>query len=72
MLYDLDKRYLMPRALLELGTAAKMMWVYFNLTGAVKVSQRELGVERDLFLINQVKTGATKAVSKPSRQFSHP
>jgi DNA-binding MarR family transcriptional regulator len=48
MLYDLDKRYLMPRALLELGTAAKMMWVYFNLTGAVKVSQRELGVELGL------------------------
>jgi DNA-binding MarR family transcriptional regulator len=48
MLYDLDKRYILPRALLELGTAAKMMWVYFNLTGAVKVSQRELGVELGL------------------------
>jgi DNA-binding MarR family transcriptional regulator len=48
MLDDLDKRFLLPRALLELGTAAKMMWVYFNLTGAMKVSQRELGVELGL------------------------
>jgi DNA-binding MarR family transcriptional regulator len=48
MFDDLDKRYLLPRALLELGTAAKMMWVYFNLTGALKVSQRELGVELGL------------------------
>ncbi len=45
---DLDKRYPLPRALLELGTAAKMMWVYFNLTGALKVSQRELGVDLGL------------------------
>jgi DNA-binding MarR family transcriptional regulator len=45
---DLDKRYPLPRALLELGTAAKMMWVYFNLIGAVKVSQRELGVDLGL------------------------
>jgi DNA-binding MarR family transcriptional regulator len=44
---DLEN-YGLSRALLELGTAAKMMWVYFNLTGAVKVSQRELGVELGL------------------------
>jgi DNA-binding MarR family transcriptional regulator len=41
---DLNARLLIPSALRELGTAAKMLWVYFNLTGAVVASQRDLSV----------------------------
>jgi DNA-binding MarR family transcriptional regulator len=44
MLDDLNARFLLPRPLRELGTAAKMLWVYFNLTGPVVVSQRDLSV----------------------------
>jgi DNA-binding MarR family transcriptional regulator len=44
MLDDLNARLRIPRALRELGTAAKMLWVYFNLTGAVVASQRDLSV----------------------------
>jgi predicted transcriptional regulator len=44
MLDDFNARFLLPRGLRELGTAAKMLWVYFNLTGPVVVSQRELSV----------------------------
>jgi DNA-binding MarR family transcriptional regulator len=41
---DLTPRLALPSALLELGTAAKMLWLYFNFTGAIVVSQRELSV----------------------------
>jgi predicted transcriptional regulator len=44
MLDNLNARFLLPRPLRELGTAAKMLWVYFNLTGPVVVSQRDLSV----------------------------
>lgn len=44
MLDDLNARLIIPPALRELGTAAKMLWVYFNLTGAVVASQRDLSV----------------------------
>jgi hypothetical protein len=41
---DLTPRLILPSALLELGTVAKMLWLYFNLTGPVVASQRELSV----------------------------
>jgi Mn-dependent DtxR family transcriptional regulator len=41
---DLTPRLMLPSALLELGTVAKMLWLYFNLTGPVVASQRELSV----------------------------
>jgi Mn-dependent DtxR family transcriptional regulator len=44
MLDHLNSRLRIPPALRELGTAAKMLWVYFNLTGAVVASQRDLSV----------------------------
>jgi DNA-binding MarR family transcriptional regulator len=37
-------RLLIPHTLRGLGTAAKMLWVYFNLTGATVASQRDLSV----------------------------
>lgn len=40
----LKPRLFLPDALLELGTAAKMLWVYFNLTGIVVASQRDLSI----------------------------
>jgi DNA-binding MarR family transcriptional regulator len=44
MLDSLNSRLALNGALRELGTAAKMLWVYFNLTGPVVVSQRDLSV----------------------------
>jgi DNA-binding MarR family transcriptional regulator len=44
----MPKDYTLPKALLELGTAAKMMWLYFNLTGETLVTQRELCLDLGL------------------------
>ncbi len=41
---DLTTRLMLPHTLGELGTAAKMLWIYFNLTGPIVVSQRDLSV----------------------------
>jgi DNA-binding MarR family transcriptional regulator len=40
----LETRLFLPKTLRELGTAAKMLWVYFNLTDRVMVSQRDLSI----------------------------
>jgi Mn-dependent DtxR family transcriptional regulator len=42
MLEDLNSRVLLPRTLRQMRPAAKTLWLYFNLTGATVVSQREL------------------------------
>jgi Mn-dependent DtxR family transcriptional regulator len=42
MLEDLNPRVLLPRTLRQMRPAAKTLWLYFNLTGSVVVSQREL------------------------------
>jgi DNA-binding MarR family transcriptional regulator len=44
----MPKDYTLPKGLLELGTAAKMMWLYFNLTGETLVTQRELCLDLGL------------------------
>ncbi len=44
MLGDLNKHLMLSHALQDVGTAAKMLWIYFNLIGAVVVSQRDLSV----------------------------
>jgi DNA-binding MarR family transcriptional regulator len=44
----MPKDYTLPKGLLELGTASKMLWLYFNLAGETLVTQRELCVELGL------------------------
>lgn len=45
MLEDLNPRVLLPRNLRQMRPAAKALWLYFNLTGPVVVSQRELSIQ---------------------------
>jgi DNA-binding MarR family transcriptional regulator len=48
MLEDLNPRYLLPRPLRSMWPAAKLLWLYFNLTGPVTASQRDLSVHLGL------------------------
>lgn len=48
MLDNLNPRYMLPRTLRSMWPAAKLLWLYFNFTGPITASQRDLSVHLGL------------------------